>query len=90
MTELKGRYQGLHTLRFPSNPREKKISEVWQEYNEGCSCEPPQDSQTLLATLLKETPTKRDFLVAATVIQWLASPVGEGFLAEVDSSDRKG
>jgi hypothetical protein len=73
---------GLRTYRFRDNPEEKRIAELWRKWNL---------HGNLLAHALDERPvqggrpldpTKRDCVVAATVIQWLGSPVGQIFLEE--------
>jgi hypothetical protein len=73
--------KGLHEYRFKDNPEERRFSEAWAEMQRGCT----------LAWLLHEgeqrgyplDPSARDCVVAATVIQWLGSPVGQGFLADL-------
>ena len=72
--------KGLNTHRFKDHPDEKAFAEKWQKL---------QVDGKYLAHLLDNrpvqtghppTPTDRDFVVAATVIQWLGSPVGQLFL----------
>lgn len=74
---------GLSEHRFKENPDEKKFAEAWKKL---------QENGKYLAHLLDARevhqgtpplPADRDFVVAATVIQWLGSPVGKLFLAEV-------
>ena len=82
----KGRCQ----YRFNSNPLEKDFAEAWEELN---SARPGQiNGRGTLDHLLTETPneadgvvTERDREVAATVIQWLGSPVGQSFLMQVQN-----
>lgn len=90
--ELYKRYRGLHAHRLDANPREKAFAEAWQKFNKkGVSPFLSPPSETLLAQLLytggepglRPDPSDRDFEVAATVIQWLGSPVGQDFLEEV-------
>jgi hypothetical protein len=76
--------KGKSQHRFKNNPAERIFAEVWEERNSG------KYSQPLLNYLLAEDNnrpmgevTERDQMVAATVIQWLGSPVGEGFLQDV-------
>lgn len=75
--------KGLNEHRFKENPDEKKFAEGWKKL---------QENGKYLAHLLDARevlqgspplPSDRDFVVAATVIQWLGSPVGKLFLAEV-------
>ena len=72
--------KGRHTHRFEDNPEEQRFAEAWAKHN--------GDGQTL-AWLLDERPMQtgrpftrdvREEVVAATVIQWLGSPVGQSFL----------
>lgn len=70
---------GLHKHRLRDNPEEKRFADAWQK----------QDAAgNTLAHLLSETSwpadvTPRDRLVAATVMQWLGSPVGQHWLGEL-------
>ena len=71
-------YVGLHTHRFPSNPEEERFAEAWNKENE----------EGLLLDYLLDTHHGRqvaarsaqEHICAATVIQWLGSPVGGYFL----------
>lgn len=77
---MKDRYKGLHPYRFKDNPDEKKFAEEWAKQQQGHT----------LAYLLHlgeqnvrpPAPSVRDHIVAATVIQWLGSQVGQAFLRE--------
>ena len=73
------RHRGLHTYRFEANPKEKVFAKVWNEKQ--------TESHTLEYLLSEDNRrvdiSKRDMTVAATVIQWLGSPVGQSFLDEV-------
>ncbi len=74
---------GLGTHRFENNPEERRFAKAWVE-----TCRqnrtldylmlPPDDSQHGVRSV-----TLRDHIVAATVIQWLGSPVGSFFLNEL-------
>ena len=75
---MKKRTTGLHPYRFKENPEERNLARAWDKIGED-----------LLAYLLDDRPVQggrspkpsdRDYLVAATVIQWLGSPVGASFL----------
>lgn len=72
------RHQGISTNRLESNPDEKVFAEAWAK-----------EAPTTLGYLLcgqdrsQHEYTQRDATVAATVIQWLGSPVGAGFLDDV-------
>jgi len=77
----KDRTVGLHEYRCAANPDEKAFADATAH------CDPP-----MLGYLLNEPgsqyqypldPTDRDRCVAATVVQWLGSPVGRAFLSEL-------
>jgi len=80
--KLKKAYKGMHTWRFKDNPLEKRFAQQWQE----CNSSPTTEFRTLGYLFSKENQlefvSERDALVAATVIQWLGSPVGTWFLAD--------
>jgi hypothetical protein len=80
------KHKGLRTYRFKfnDNPMERVFAEAWVEENRVVS------GNSLLDHLLAEDPNRprgevsqRDATVAATVIQWLGSPVGQCFLQDV-------
>lgn len=78
------KHEGKSTHRLSSNPREKAYHDAWIEENTKSMATP------LLAYLLGDgnnpgEVSKRDALVAATVIQWIGSPVGQHFLEKVQS-----
>jgi predicted kinase len=75
-------HKGLHTCRFSDNPLEKRFADAWRNVNSGNHC--------LLDYLLAKDNnrpcgevTERDAVVAATIIQWLGSPVGQAFIMDV-------
>ena len=83
-TSLKKQFQGLCTNRFDRNPDEKRWAEAWQRANEPLG---PGDGYDLLTYLLDpenqqfpREPSEEEYKVAATVIQWLGSPIGEDFV----------
>lgn len=71
---------GKSVHRWKQNPLEEMFARVWDRQN--------QDGHTL-EYLLSDDPNQRVFVddetqeAAATIIQWLGSPVGQGFLEEV-------
>lgn len=76
---MKKRTTGLRPYRFKENPEEKRFAKQWEKIG----------GEDWLAYILDDrktqggkppTPSDRDCLVAATLIQWLGSPVGKGFL----------
>lgn len=85
MTKLK--YSGLHIHRFKDNPEELAFAEAWDKQN--------RDGKNLAYLLCGDQnghppdPTKRDHIVAATVVQWLGSSVGQHFLEELGYVKRK-
>lgn len=74
------RHVGIYDYRLVNNPLEKVYSEHWEklaeEYLKTLLYGPNKDSEN-------ERNLERDAVVAATIIQWLGSPVGQGFLEEV-------
>lgn len=69
------RAKGLHEYRFKQNPEEKRFAAAWER-------------EHVLEWLLgpgneRVSPTEREKVVAATVIQWLGSPVGQAFLSDL-------
>ena len=65
------RFHGLNTRRFASNPVERQVAELWSA----------REGKGQLKKLLHDMePSDRERAVAATVIQWLGSPVGQGFV----------
>lgn len=80
--------KGKSQHRFKDNPTERIFAEAWEEKNSSKYVRP------ILDYLLAEDNnrpmgevTERDRMVAATVIQWLGSPVGDGFLAACQAND---
>ncbi len=77
--------KGRSQYRFKQNPEEKLFAEEWERENS-------DGGKGILDYLLADDPnlprgevTERDREVAATIIQWLGSPVGQGFLEDVYS-----
>jgi hypothetical protein len=79
------KHRGLHFHRLEKrrgNPEEVAFSEAWEKENE---------RGNVLAYLLQcgsqngrpPDPSERDASVAATVVQWLGSPVGRQFLEDL-------
>lgn len=72
--------KGLSAHRQKDNPLEKRFAEQWEEINErGHVLEyllsGPENKR------VDATPEQQE--LAATIIQWLGSPVGQFFLVEV-------
>jgi ribosome biogenesis SPOUT family RNA methylase Rps3 len=81
MRKLK--YKGLHTHRFKDNPEEKLFAEEWDKVNVlGHNLAYLLDPMNGVGGRSPE-PTDRENEVAATVIQWLGSPIGQHFLRDL-------
>lgn len=66
---------GNWARRTTQNPEEKRFADAWKK-------------EHVLHHLLgngafPRVPTKEEAAAAATVIQWLGSPVGQGFLSDL-------
>ena len=91
MKKVKKHYQGMSPHRYKDNPLELAFAVAWQEMNED-SRGGPNDIHSHLAYLMdhrgepKPPLTDRDRKIAATVFQWLGSPVGKGVLLDLLSS----
>jgi len=81
---VREKFQGVSPHRYGDNPLELLFSQHWQDLNS-------RPTTTTLDYLmdrenrgLPDPPlTDREWRVANTVVQWLGSPVGFGFLREV-------
>lgn len=76
------KHKGLHQHRFADNLEEQRFAEAWEAANS------PPLSYGTLAWLLGDGgapvwPTAQERAVAATVVQWLGSPVGQCFLRDL-------
>lgn len=70
--------KGIHRHRFKANPNEAKLASLWDK-----QCTYHSTLDYLLGDGAKPAePSDRDRQVAATVIQWLGSPVGQCFLED--------
>lgn len=77
--------KGLHQHRLSDNPEEARFAQAWEEHAN-------QNLKYHLAPAGQEypgEPSKRDRQVAATVIQWLGSPVGQGWLRDLGYEKKK-
>ena len=80
----KPRHRGLRYYRCKSNPEEKRFAQAWEKANGGVR-------YVILEYLLGDGQhavpvTPREITVAATVVQWLGSPVGQSFLHDLGYS----
>lgn len=81
--KIKKQFKGLSSYRYSDNPLEREFAKAWQFAND--------TSYPLLDYLMDEENkgkpnpplTEREWKVANTLIQWLGSPVGQGFLRDV-------
>jgi hypothetical protein len=75
-------YQGLFANRYASEPLEEAFALAWQEINELAG-----GSHSHMAFLMdpanrdKMPLTEHEKSLSNTLIQWLGSPVGQGFIA---------
>lgn len=77
------KHRGNRLYRFKNNPLEKVFSDAWEQENVR-----PNDGPGVLAWSMGDgqfpgNVTDRDATVAASVVQWLGSTVGQRFLADV-------
>lgn len=77
------KHEGMYTYRQQSNPKEKVYADRWSEladeYLNSLLYGPNKDKEP-------DDLLQRDAIVAATLIQWLGSPIGQGFLEEVSDA----
>ena len=75
------KHEGLHVHRLLQNPRELVFAEAWRKDQEVSQ---KVSKASVLYTILNapDATYERDAQVAATVIQWLGSPVGFCWLVE--------
>jgi hypothetical protein len=80
--------KGKSQYRFKDNPLEREFAKSWEEMNIDHAGR--LDGKGTLDYMLAEhindprgEVTSRDRMVAATVIQWLGSPVGQSFLGQM-------
>lgn len=79
---VKNEYRGSHSYRIDTgdNTKERIFLKAWQD----------QKGIDMLRHILSRDmeeytiPSKRDIFVANSIIQWLGTSVGQGFLAEVE------
>ena len=82
--KIAAQFMGMSPYRYEQNPLELRFAQHWQDHN-------TRPSTCMLDYLMdpenRGTPvpalTDREWRVANTIIQWLGSPVGFGFLRDV-------
>lgn len=76
--------KGQHAWRFKREPEEKRFATAWDAINQPEGMPGTHTLSYLLAEPLNHmypiAPTPDQRKTAATVVQWLGSPVGQGFL----------
>ena len=78
----KRKLDGVNHKRIVKEPMEARFVQTWRDINK-------DDDRPTLAYLLDpehphvpDEPSERDWEVAGTVVQWLGSPVGQGFVMD--------
>lgn len=88
------RNRGYSTHRFKDNPEEQRFAEAWDAVNSSGQQPVAADFLPYLLTpgdqRFPVEPSERDRRVAATVIQWLGSPVGQGWLRDLGYEKKDG
>ena len=89
------RHLGVNRHRLKSNPDELAMAKAWVGFIEDGQAMPERrpDHVDFLLDSGQTTPhcnlaSDRDRQVAATVIQWLGSPVGRGFILDTLGIER--
>jgi hypothetical protein len=82
------KHVGLSVNRLPDNPDEQTFAKMWSE-------EAPRVLTHLIGdgSQYHSSYSQRDATVAATIIQWLGSPVGNAFVRDAQTRNelrRKG
>jgi len=86
---VKSKWQGLHSYRYSKSPLELKFAKAWQSYNEKPHSEGMLDALLERGTLPNDSPPLTAKTAANTIIQWLGSQAGQGFLRDV-MNEQKG
>jgi hypothetical protein len=75
------KHLGMRPYRFADNPEEERFARAWAQFEASDLGWLIVDSEQngCRAPFVEE----RERVVAATVIQWLGSPVGQGFLRDL-------
>lgn len=76
----KRKFLGLKTHRFEDNPEERLFATLWADFT--ANGRPLEYLPDLSGRSPPPPCSDRDHEVAATVIQWLGSPVGQSFLQQ--------
>ena len=86
--QVKKKWQGKSPHRYKENPLEKEFALMWQAENDRPNGGGPldylvQSGEDQAVNMLPDPATKEQRLLSCTFIQWLGSPVGQCFLADV-------
>lgn len=84
--EIKKEWQGINSHRYKNNPQELKFAEVWQKLNDRDYINKGKTIDYILNKgdeKFVDICSERDQEVACSIIQWLGSPIGQGFLYSV-------
>jgi len=79
------RHSGRAAYRIKRNPLEGRFADAWRSRQDSGLFEYLMGDGTHRGEI-----TERDEMVAATIIQWLGSPVGQAFLEDVSSTPNAG
>lgn len=83
--QIKKQFQGMGKNRYGREPLEARFAQAWQEQNDTLNGKSTLDH--LMDENHRGTPdpplSRREQMTANTVVQWLGSPVGQCFLAQV-------
>lgn len=74
---------GMHTHRLAENPEEERFANAWRQYNQTTLLEWLLTPSALHERRWPAPISERDEVVAATIVQWLGAPVGQGFLRDL-------
>lgn len=86
---IKKKWQGRSAHRYQDNPLERVFAEEWQRENDrpmGGGVLDYLAVETQPSGLRPPVATDEQRLLSCTIIQWLGSPVGQNFLADVLST----
>lgn len=73
------RYMGHRYERVTNMPREAAIVDAWRRYFSGIGSGTPDHK---LEQIIGSKPSERDWFIASTIVQWLATNVGQCTLSD--------
>jgi hypothetical protein len=87
MPTVKKKWQGKSAYRYQDNPLEKAFALAWWGWNDRPNGGGPLDYLAAEGeqeyAMLPDPATAEQRKFSCTIIQWLGSPVGQGFLEDV-------